>query len=76
MRPRSQAHYNAQTHSDEFVVELLVSLDKIHVSTGSDRSHTLLGLGDGFGGWERGLGLVARRMVLSILARWVVGLQA
>lgn len=26
-----QAHYNAQTHSDEFVVELLVSLDKIHV---------------------------------------------
>lgn len=29
-----QAHYNAQTHSDEFVVELLVSLDKIHVSTG------------------------------------------
>ncbi|KXZ43602.1 hypothetical protein GPECTOR_85g332 [Gonium pectorale] len=26
-----QAHYNAQTHSDEFVVELLVSLDKLHV---------------------------------------------
>ncbi|KAG2431018.1 hypothetical protein HYH02_013547 [Chlamydomonas schloesseri] len=26
-----QAHYNAQTHSDEFVVELLVSLDKLQV---------------------------------------------
>ncbi|GLC39562.1 hypothetical protein PLESTB_001626800 [Pleodorina starrii] len=26
-----QAHYNAQTHSDEFVVELLVSLDKLHL---------------------------------------------
>ncbi|EFJ40689.1 hypothetical protein VOLCADRAFT_31395, partial [Volvox carteri f. nagariensis] len=26
-----QAHYNAQTHSDEFVMELLVSLDKMQV---------------------------------------------
>ncbi|GLI58538.1 hypothetical protein VaNZ11_000280 [Volvox africanus] len=26
-----QAHYNAQAHSDEFVVELLVSLDKLQV---------------------------------------------
>lgn len=25
----SQAHYNAQTHSDEFVLELLVSHDKL-----------------------------------------------
>jgi hypothetical protein len=24
-----QAHYNAQTHSDEFVLELLLSLDKL-----------------------------------------------
>lgn len=26
-----QAHYNAQTHSDEFVMEQLVSLDKMKV---------------------------------------------
>jgi hypothetical protein len=26
-----QAHYNAQTHSDEFVLELLLSLDKLSV---------------------------------------------
>ncbi|EFJ47507.1 hypothetical protein VOLCADRAFT_91895 [Volvox carteri f. nagariensis] len=29
-----QAHYNAQTHSDEFVMELLVSLDKMQVCMG------------------------------------------
>ncbi len=27
--PLRQAHYNARTHSDEFVVELLVSLDRV-----------------------------------------------
>jgi hypothetical protein len=26
-----QAHYNAQAHSDEFVLELLLSLDKLSV---------------------------------------------
>lgn len=26
---RLQAHYNARAHSDEFVVDLLVSLDKV-----------------------------------------------
>lgn len=29
MKPRSQAHHNAMTHSDEFVMEFLVSYDKL-----------------------------------------------
>lgn len=39
----TQAHYNARTHSDEYVVDLLVSLDRVKVLV-----HDLLAIEVGF----------------------------